>query len=73
MSRVNKLMRVYLDVFLKNLRAETDQEQVAAKSAAMMAASVSMDCHIHGNFAAAERLRDMADQIERQDVAEVVQ
>jgi len=72
MSRAESLMAIYMAMFVRNLRYEKDRDQLAAKTAAMMAAAVSSECARIGHFAAAERLRDLADEIERQD-AEVMQ
>ncbi|MGY6549592.1 MAG: hypothetical protein ACXIU7_11405 [Roseinatronobacter sp.] len=66
MDRASRLMRLYLQMFLHNLRNESDQDQLAAKTAAMMAAATAIEVHRLGSFGAAERLRDLADQIERE-------
>ncbi len=55
----------YAALFTRHLAAQ-DEQHAAAMCAGMMTAALSHEAHRMGRYAAAERLRDLADLIERE-------
>jgi hypothetical protein len=55
----------YLTVLTSRIAAQKTPTEAATLAAAMMTAAIAFDANVLGTFGAAERLRDLADEIER--------
>lgn len=55
----------YVSLFTRHMAAQKTHEEAATLAAAFLTAGIAFEAKALGTFGAAERLRDLADEVER--------